>query len=186
MKRLLLLAAAVAAPAIAQQTAPRGPSAPTPPAAVDRYHEAARLYVDGQNAPALAAAEEAVRLAPGDQKAAALRDLIKQQQDNQDQQKDQDQQRDQDQQNQDQQDQDQQQQDEQKPDDAGQQNPPNAPPSTGQNPQNTPSDQPQAGDEHMSRDQAERILDAVGGDERQVLRQIRRAPSRARTNEQDW
>ncbi len=178
MKRFLLLAAAVAAPAIAQQAVPRGPAAPAPPAAVDRYHEAARLYIDGQNAPALAAAEEAVRLAPGDQKAVALRDLIKQEQENKDQQ-----------QNQEQQDQDQPPQDEQpqqEPDDEGEQGPPNTPPPPGQNPQDTPSDQPQPGDERMSRDQAERILDAVGGDERQVLRQMRRTPSRARTNEQDW
>ncbi len=116
MKRLLLLAAAVAAPAIAQQAVPRGPAAPSPPAAVDRYHEAARLYVDGQNAPALAAAEEAVRLAPGDQKAVALRDLIKQEQDQQDQQQNQQDEPQQDEQNQ------------QKPDDEGQQSPPNAPP----------------------------------------------------------
>jgi hypothetical protein len=38
----------------------------------------------------------------------------------------------------------------------------------------------------MSPEQADRILDAVGGDERLLLRQMRRSPSRVRTNEVDW
>ena len=173
MKRLLLAVAVLAAPAVAQRgAAPRTavPRGPAPPEAAERYHEAARLYVDGQNAPALVAAEAAVALAPDDARAVALRDLIRQQQPPQN-----------------------------PPPDGGPQDdppppdapPPDAPPENpddgqppgGQSPE-APDPPPGAGD--MSRDQAERILDAVGGDERQLLRQMRRAPSRVRTNEEDW
>ena len=179
---LLLLAPALA-------LAQRGPAAPAgPPAApaaamspeaADRYHEAARLYVDGQTAPALAAAEAAVALAPGNRRAVALRDLIKEQQD---------------QQNQQQQDQpqDQPQDGQQPPDPDG--DDPGQPPPSGQNGQQPPPDEgspapsDRAGEprDGMTRDQAERILDAVGGDERDLLRRFRREPSRVRTNEQDW
>ena len=187
--RLAVLAAVLAAPALAQRAAPRGPAAPPeagPPAAAERYHEAARLYVDGQNAPALAAAEAAVALAPGDARAVALRDLIRQQQPPSP-------------------------QSEPPPDppddpNGGQNPPPETPPETPdrpppapqQTPQNRPGSQdpqtpppgdappPAPGRAGMSREQAERILDAVGGDERLLLRQMRRAPSRVRTNEQDW
>jgi hypothetical protein len=166
MKRIFLILLAVPAAALAQRAA--GPSAP--PEAAERYHEAARLYVDGQNAPALAAAEAAVALAPGDEKAVALRDLLRQQNDTppppsespdepppppDD------------------------------PDDGGQTPPPPGPQPPGPQPDPAASDRPGAED-GMSREQAERILDAVGGDERQLLRRFRRAPSRVRTNEQDW
>lgn len=181
MPRSVLLLLLVPAIAIAQRgpAAPAGPPA-MPPEAAERYHEAARLYVDGQNAPALAAAEAAVALAPESRRAVALRDLIKEQQDQQNQQ-----QSPQDQQNP----QDQQQDQPQDPngDDPG------PPPPSGQNgPQPpeedspAPSDRPGEPRDGMTRDQAERILDAVGGDERDLLRRFRREPSRVRTNEQDW
>jgi hypothetical protein len=175
MKRLLLAAALLAAPALAQRAAtPRGPS--VPPEATERYHEAARLYVDGQNGPALEAAEAAVALAPTNAKAVALRDLIRQQQPPQDsppppQDPPDD------------------------PPDDGDGPPPQDPPDQPQPPQNGPgpSDpQPQPerpgneGEPRMSQEQAARILDAVGGDERLLLRQMRRSPSRVRTNEVDW
>ena len=187
VRRFLLLAALVAAPALAQRAAPRGPAAPgappltaMPPAAAEHYHEAARLYIDGKNAPALAAAEAAVALAPDDARAVALRDLIRKQQDDQNQQ---------DQQNPSDQNQDGQQPP--PPDDSGQNDPQNNPGQndSGQNGQTPPPPGGDAGQpkpDEMSRDQAERILDAVGGDERLLLRQMRRPPSRVRTNEEDW
>ena len=172
MKRLLFAAALLAAPALAQRAAPRGPS----PEAVERYHEAARLYVDGQNGPALEAAEAAVALAPTDAKAVALRDLIRQQQPPQD-------------------------------TPPPPQDPPDDPPDDGDGPPPPPQDPPEQpeppqdgpgqsdpqpqppgeqGEPRMSQEQADRILDAVGGDERLLLRQMRRSPSRVRTNEVDW
>ena len=185
MPRSALLLLLVPALALAQRgpAAPAGPppapSAAMPPEAAERYHEAARLYVDGQNAPALAAAEAAVALAPESRRAVALRDLIKQQQD---------------QQNQQQSPQDQPQDQPAPPDSPQDQNGDAPPPPSGQNGQPpppddgspTPSDRPEEPRDGMTRDQAERILDAVGGDERQLLRRFRREPSRVRTNEQDW
>ncbi|HEX8386809.1 MAG TPA: hypothetical protein VF576_11535 [Rubricoccaceae bacterium] len=171
MKRLFLAAVLLAAPALAQRTGtPRGPA--VPPEAVERYHEAARLYVDGQNAPALEAAEAAVALAPTDAKAVALRDLIRQQQPPQGSPPPP-------------------QEDESPPDDGDGPPPPQEPPSgppPPQPPQEGPgTDSPGAeGEPRMSPEQADRILDAVGGDERLLLRQMRRSPSRVRTNEVDW
>lgn len=171
MKRLVLLAALLATPVLAQRAAPRGPSAP--PEAAERYHEAARLYVDGQNVPALAAAEAVVALAPDDARAVALRDLIKKKQDQQNQQD----------------------QGDQPPPDDGQPPPPDDgdedenPGQDGQNPPpggQQPGPQNPGGKSEMSPEQAQRILDAVGGDERLLLRQMRRPPSRVRTNEEDW
>ena len=172
-----VLVAVLAAPALAQRAAPSGPSASGPSVeATDRYHEAARLYVDGQNAPALAAAEAAVALDPGDARAVALRDLLKQKQDDQN----------------------------PPPDDPGDSPSPPPPPDDGgeddpgqndpgQNgsgetppPAPPPGEVPQSGPNEMSREQAERLLDAVGGDERLLLQQMRRPPSRVRTNDQDW
>ena len=167
MKRLLALAAVLAAPALAQRAAPSGPSA----GAADRYHEAARLYVDGQNAPALAAAEAAVALDPGDARAVALRDLLKQKQDPQTPDPPPD--------------------DSgggenpPPPDDGGEKDPgPDEPNGPGETPP-SPGESPPSPNE-MSPEQAERLLDAVGGDERLLLRQMRRPPSRVRTNDQDW
>ena len=163
-----VLVAVLAAPALAQRAAPSGPSASGPSVeAADRYHEAARLYVDGQNAPALAAAEAAVALDPGDARAGALRDLLKQKQDDQN----------------------------PPPDDPGDSPSPPPPPddggeddpgqnNSGETP--PPGEVPQSGPNEMSREQAERLLDAVGGDERLLLQQMRRPPSRVRTNDQDW
>ena len=184
MRRLFLLVALVALPALAQRAvAPRGPSASVPSgampqAAAERYHEAARLYIGDQNAPALAAAEAAVALAPTNAQAVALRDLIKKKQDQQDQ-------------NQDPQDQDDQNQDSPPKDDPndGQEPPKNDPQAPDDSPGQTPPPSDNGGQapgQQMSPEQAERLLDAVGGDERLLLRQMRRPPSRVRTNEQDW
>jgi hypothetical protein len=38
----------------------------------------------------------------------------------------------------------------------------------------------------MSAAQAERILDAVGGEERLLLRELRRAPTQRRRSDKDW
>ena len=38
----------------------------------------------------------------------------------------------------------------------------------------------------MSRAQAERILDAVGGEERLLLRELQRRPTRSRRADKDW
>ena len=167
MKRLFLILLALPAAALAQRAAGPSPGSP-PPEAAERYHDAARLYVDGQNAPALAAAEAAVALAPDDQKAVALRDLLRQQNDS--------------------------------PPPPSESPPPpppddgsgQTPPPPGPQPPDSPAPSDRPGPDGadasggMSREQAERILDAVGGDERQLLRRFRRAPSRVRTNEQDW
>lgn len=171
MKRLFALVALLAAPALAQRAAPSGPS-PSGPSSADRYHEAARLYVDGQNAPALAAAEAAVALDPGDARAVALRDLLKQKQDPQNPPPD-----------------DSGGDDPPPPEDGGEDDPgddpgPTDPNGPGETPP-SPGESPPSPNE-MSPEQAERLLDAVGGDERLLLRQMRRPPSRVRTNDQDW
>ena len=47
--------------------------------------------------------------------------------------------------------------------------------------------QPQMGEpDEMTAAQADRILDAVGGEERLLLREIRRAPAQRRRSDKDW
>ncbi len=186
MIRPLLLLTAVAL--LAQAQAPRGPS-PT-----EQYHVGAQAYIDGDNARALRAVEAGLAVAPDDAKLQALRDLLEQQQQEQDQQ---DGGQQDDAQNQDPGDQgdegdqgedgDQQEQD--RPDDGG--------PEAEQDQTRTQQpDEAGAGDappqpaarepDEMSAAQAERILDAVGGEERLLLRELRRAPTQRRRSDKDW
>ncbi|PAP78541.1 hypothetical protein [Rubrivirga marina] len=187
MTRFVLLLAAVALVARAQ--APRGPS-PT-----EQYHVGAQAYIDGDNARALQAVEAGLAVAPDDAKLQALRDLLQQQQQEQDQQ---DGGQPDDAQNQDPGDQgdegdqgedgDQSRQPEQ-PDDGGQeaeqdqtrtQQPDEA--GSGDAPPQPASREP----DEMTASQAERILDAVGGEERLLLRELRRAPTQRRRSDKDW
>jgi len=184
MPRLALVLAAVA---LLAQAPPPGAS----PA--DRYHQGAQAFIDGDNARALQQVEEGLRRAPNDARLKALRDLIEQQQEEQD--------------NQDggQQDQadnsdasDDGQQGEQG--ENGQQPPPEEEDEGGQEAerdqtQTAPPSQGGQGDEaqemparpgEKSRAQAEQILDAVGGEERLLLRELRRAPTQRRRSDKDW
>jgi len=186
MTRSLVLLAAVAF--VAQAQVPRGPS-PT-----EQYHVGAQAYIDGDNARALQAVETGLAVAPDDAKLRALHDLLEQQQQEQDQQ-DGGQQGDA--QNQDAGDQgdegdqgeDGEQQRGDQPDDGGQeaeqdqtrtQQPDEA--GSGDAPPQPAAREP----DEMSAAQAERILDAVGGEERLLLRELRRAPTQRRRSDKDW
>ena len=177
---LLLAAAALLAQA---QTAPAGAS----PA--DRYHAGARAFVDGEQARALREVEAGLAAAPDDARLQALRDLIEQQQQEQD---------DQDGGQQDQADNSDASDDGQDGDQGEQgQNPPDRPEDDGPEAER---DQTQTGPSRdgeeaeaqpaeaaeMSRAQADRILDAVGGEERLLLRELRRAPTQRRRSDKDW
>ena len=72
MTRLLLLLLLTAPCALAQDSLPR------PGGVAERYHQAAGLFVDGQNEQAEAVAEDALALAPTDRKLQALLDAIRQ------------------------------------------------------------------------------------------------------------
>ncbi|MFN3597669.1 MAG: hypothetical protein ACK41D_10415 [Rubricoccaceae bacterium] len=131
------------------------------PAARARYHEGARLYVQGQREAALQAVEAGLALAPDDARLRALRDLLRQ---------------------------------EQPPGGGGPQpeeQPPDGPDREGEQPQDAPTpdvpapeappareraeahtSQPPPGP--MSREEADRILDAIAGDERLWLEEQRR------------
>ncbi|WP_420455481.1 hypothetical protein [Rubrivirga sp.] len=185
MTRFAFLLAAVAL--LAQAPPPRGPSPAT------QYHLGARAFVDGDNARALAAVEAGLSAAPDDAKLQALRDLIQQQQDEQDQQ-------------------DGGQQDQADNQDAGDQGDEGEQGEDGDRPPESPDEQegpeaeqdqtrtqaprdPSSGDapppaageaDEMTAAQAERILDAVGGEERLLLREIRRAPTQRRRSDKDW
>ena len=187
MTRIALLLAAVAL--LAQAPPPSGPSAG------DSYHAGARAFVDGDNARALQAVEAGLRAAPDDAKLQALRDLIQQQQDEQDQQ---DGGQEDEAQNQDASDQGEQ---GDQGDDAESPSQPDRPEDGGQEAERdqTRTQDPseaQAGEappqpagrepDEMSAAQAERILDAVGGEERLLLRELRRAPAQRRRSDKDW
>ena len=162
----------------------------------DLYHQGAGLFIDGDNAAALSAVESGLAQAPDDARLQALRDLILQKQDENDQQDQNEDQQDgegeQDQEsqdgeqneNQDPQDGDSQgdEQDDRSPEaerDGTAQQPPQ---SSGQGQQ-----QPQAGEPaEMTQAQADRLLDAVGGEERLLLREMRRAPTQRRRGDKDW
>ena len=180
MTRSLLALAAVAL--VAQAPPPGQPD----PSAADLYHQGAQAFVDGDNAAALQAVDAGLGRAPDDARLQALRDLIEQQGQQDDSQ------------------------------DGGQRDPAeNADPGDGgqegsEGDEGTgepgpPEDgeaaadqtraaPPPQGDEaqdaaprgEMSRAQAERILDAVGGEERLLLRELRRAPTQRPRSDKDW
>ncbi len=184
MPRLALLLAAIA---LLAQAPPPGAS-PS-----DRYHQGAQAFIDGDNARALQAVDEGLRLAPNDARLQALRDLIQQQQQEQD---------NEDGGQQDQADNSDPSDDGQEGDqgESGQQSPPEPEDGDGQEAEQdqtrtSPPSQGGAGDEaqeaparpgEMSRAQAEQILDAVGGEERLLLRELRRAPTQRRHSDKDW
>lgn len=198
MTRLLpVLLVALAIPGLAQQAPPSAPGA---------YDQAAKLFIDGDNAQAEAVAEEGLRAAPSDAKLQALLDLIRQQQPPQDGGGGD--------QNEDEQNQPQDPSDEGESGSEGQQQ--DAPPderqeaeqdqtrtdpqdSEGEENESDPQrpERTQPGEEgdasprpvpdgQMSAEQAERLLEAVGGEERLLLRELRRRPSRMRRTDKDW
>jgi Ca-activated chloride channel family protein len=186
------LALALLVPAALAQRAPGGADP------VARYHEGAQAYVDGEMAEARAAVQAGLRADPDNARLQALRDLIEQDREEQDQRQGGRQDPDGENPEQDEQPQgdpgdgqdgeredggpeaeaDQTQTGPQDPGDGqggqrpgqGEATPPGGPVPEGQ----------------MSRAQAERILEAVGGDERLLLRELRRAPTRARRADKDW
>lgn len=208
MIRTVLLALALLVPAALAQRAPDGSA---PPAALDRYHEGAQAYVGGDLERAAAAVRAGLQMAPANPRLQALRDLIEQEQEEQDQQQGGGQ--NEDEQNpqgggqgqpddsgegesapgesgepppadEPEAEQDQTRTDPQSPGDE-----PNDGGSTGQRPGEggaTPQGEGAVPDGQMSRAQAAQILDAVGGDERLLLREIRRAPTRGRRADKDW
>jgi len=177
MTRLLFLLAAVAL--LAQAPPPRG-------SAVDLYHAGAQAYIDGDNAQALQSVDAGLAIAPDDPKLTALRELLEPpEQDPQD--------GGQDQESEDPQDGD---EGEPNPDAPPQDDPsgdgqdaksdqaPNDPAEaqSGEAPPQPAGREPQA----MTRAQAERILDAVGGEEELLLRELRRAPTQRSRSDKDW
>lgn len=183
MTRILLVVASIALLAQAP-----------PPSAGDRYHEGAQAYVGGDNARALEAVNAGLALEPDDARLQALRDLIQQDQQEQDQQDGG--QQDQDQQNSDPGESDEQSDEsesgegdsqndseEQSEQDAQPDQTNTAPqePSSGEGGETAPVE---AGE--MTEAQAQRLLDAVGGEEQLLLRELRRAPTRQRRSDKDW
>ncbi|MEO0558919.1 MAG: hypothetical protein AAF170_12120 [Bacteroidota bacterium] len=198
--RLFCLLLALAAPVVAQQAPDAGPSA---------YDRAAGLFIDGDNENAEAAALDGLRDAPNDAKLQALLDLIRQQQPPQDGGGgDQDNEDDQEQPEEPQDDgedgSDGQQQQDAPPDERqeAEQDQTRTSPQDGEGDESETSPQPEGaqpgegGDTpqdaapvpqgQMSAEQAGRILDAVGGEERLLLRELRRRPSQMRRSDKDW
>lgn len=159
------------------------------PRPTERYHEGAKAFIDGDNAAALAAVEAGLAVAPNDPRLTALRDLIQQQQQEQDQQDGG------------------QQDDAQNSDpgdegDEGDSSDQGSDPPPGDDGQEAEADQTNTGDQdpteagqappsmgepgQMTEAQAQRLLDAVGGEEELLLRQLRRAPTQARRTDKDW
>ena len=202
MTRLLLLLLALAVPVVLAQRAPGGPSV----SATERYHAGAQAFIDGDMARASAAVEAGLQVAPNNARLQALRDLIEQNQDQQDQQ--QGGQNSDDAQNESGGENEQEGDEGQNGDSQNQPPPPEEPGAeqdqTRTQPQNpgqqqdgqggrddAPSTAGQASQAdatpgEMSRAQAERILDAVGGQEQLLLRELRRAPTRGRRTDKDW
>ena len=213
---ILLVGLALVAPMVMAQTA------------VDYYHDAARLYIGGDNEAAEQAAERGLALAPRDARLQALLDRIRQQEQQQSGQGNRQNQ----QQNENQQSGDQGQPNDESESPPGE-NQPNDPQGDQDRPedeQSAPSDRPQEeqaepqeqeqggqpqeeqgredeqpadaprpGDGsatpedampiqpgQMTRAEAERILNAVGAGEGELLRQVQRRPGRARRVEKDW
>ena len=202
----LALAAALAAVPVLAQRAPTGAAA--------LYHDAAAQYVAGELAPAEAAARQGLRLAPDNAKLQALLDLITQDQDEQD--GDQNQDSDGDSGDDGEQQEQGEDAGEAQDDASGEQDPrdgqsaPDDPeterdgtdqrPGPGQNddaPQDpsagrpgeggpTPAGRGSAQPGQMSRAQAEQLLDAVGGDEQLLMREMRRFQTRSGSSDKDW
>lgn len=198
--RLLCLLLALATPVGAQQAPGSAPSA---------YDRAAGLFIDGDNENAEAAALDGLRTAPNDAKLQALLDLIRQQQPPQDdgggqEQNDENQEQPDEPQDSGDNGSDGQQQQESPPDERqeAEQDQTRTSPQDGNGEESETPSQPegtQPGDEgdtpqnevpvpqgQMSAEQAGRILDAVGGEERLLLRELRRRPSTMRRSDKDW
>jgi len=196
--RLLLLTLTLAAPVVAQQAPSSSPGV---------YDRAAGLFIDGDSETAEAAAVEGLRAAPNDAKLQALLDLIRQQQPPQDggggdEQNEEDQEQPDEPQDEGDDGSDGQQQQNAPPDERQEaeqdqtrtspqdgeesespQQPEGAQPGEGGD---TPQDAAPVPEGQMSEEQAGRILDAVGGEERLLLRELRRRPSRMRRSDKDW
>ena len=203
MTRWLALVLFLASAALAQ-TVRRGADP------VAKYHEGARAFIAGDVPAASAAVRAGLRADPDSERLQKLRDLIEQDQEEQDRRRGG--QQDRDAENQD---------TEGERDDAGQsggqgqQDPPDErDPGAGRDrtdAETAPPDGEGADDDgpegrgesageggptpeggeavpegRMSRAQAERILDAVGGDERLLLRELRRSQPRGRRSDKDW
>lgn len=176
---LLLLALALALPAAAQPRAGE-------PAAETRFHDGARLFADGDVEGAISAVDAGLAEAPADARLRALRELLRQQQESsggggpqpEDPQDGDDPQ--------------------ETPPDDGQgdgETPPNPGPPEGPPQDDGPGDTPPTdgtgpppGETRgaMSRAEAEALLDAVGGDERLLLRRQRLRGGGAVRPERDW
>ncbi|MEM1116468.1 MAG: hypothetical protein AAF845_17130 [Bacteroidota bacterium] len=199
MLRLALLLALAAA-------LPQAPFAPDPEVAAARYHEGAQAFVNDDMEQARAAVDAGLQIAPDDPKLLALRDLLEQEQDEQQQQQGgQDQpQSDNSEEGDEGEDGPQGQSGDQppppddpeaeadqtraEPQDPGESQP-NEGEQTGQRPgegEATPQGEAEVEASEMSRAQAERILDAVGGEERLLLRELQRRPTRGRRADKDW
>ena len=192
--RLALLALALAAPVLAQA-----------PGAADAYARAAGLFIDGDAEQAEAIAERGLQQAPGDAKLQALLDLIRQQQPPQDNEggsesneegeSDAGEPNEDDSAGQGQQD---------RPEDGGpqaeqDQTRADGPDGEGDDPSDRQPEGARPGEggetprqpldgrpQRMSAEQAGQILDAVGGEERLLLRELRRRPTRMRRSDKDW
>lgn len=208
--RLVLLALGlVALPVLAQSAASGDAQA--------NYHEGARLYVDGEMAPAEAAVRAGLALAPDDAKLQALLDLILQDQQDQDGDQNQDSEGDSGDDGQEGDDPEdgegedgEQGSEGDEPQDEGDGGQPDEPGDAERDgtdqPRNedgdndsaetrgarpgeggdTPDGEAEPAPGEMSRAQAERLLDAVGGEEQLLLREMRRAGSRLRRGDKDW
>ena len=178
---------------------------------VAKYHEGAQSFIAGDVPAASAAVRAGLQAAPGDERLQKLRDLIEQEQEEQDQRRGG--QQDQDAENQDTEGE---RDDEGQSGGQGQQQPPPDEPESGAGRDRTDTETTPPGDAgedqdgpegdgrsageggptppggeavpegRMSRAQAERILDAVGGDERLLLRELRRSQPRGRRTDKDW
>ncbi|MDZ8119245.1 hypothetical protein [Pontiella agarivorans] len=155
------------------------------------FHPAASMYIHGDAAGASNLVHTGLAQFPDNGKLLRLKELLDQQQQNQDQQNQdqQDQNQDQDQQNQDQQEQnnDQQNQDQQNQDQQDQNQDQQSPPEPEQpQEQNQPAQQEPPRAEEMSPDEAERLMDAMKQDEetkRLMLQPVMGAPVKV---DKDW
>lgn len=209
MIRPALLVLLFVVPAVLAQTAGRG-GARSGVDPVAKYHEGAQAFIAGDVPAASAAVRAGLQADPDSHRLQELRDLIEQDQEEQDQRRGG--QQDQDAQNEDSEGQ---RDDEGQSGGQGQQQPPeeqeagagrdrtdtqNTPPGDAGEEQDGPEGAgrsvgeggptPPGGEAipegQMSRAQAERILDAVGGDERLLLRELRRSSARGRRTDKDW
>ena len=161
---------------------------------VDEYfHSGAKHYIDNELDDASSQVEQGLAIDPNHPKLLALKAEIEKQQEqqqNQNQNQNQENQSEQDNQDQQQQDQeDEEQQNQQDQQEDGEQNEDN----TEQENQDAPGEQEEedSGEEprdpnELSKEQAERILQALQNEEGELLREIRKVKGRARRVEKDW